>query len=141
MNDVRLQVLPIRDNLGQIKVRDAIRWSNEELLLATERGLRTFTLGTSKVGSQAIETGGRRIARLCRDTVGRLWIGGDGLTLFDADGKSLHSLDSLPMVGEREIVAMAADPGHPGGIIAALEGRGVVFVQATASLSGEPAGR
>ncbi len=141
IKDIRLDLLPVKDNVGVMKIRDAIKWNNDELLLATDRGVRTFALATSKVGSPAIETGGRQVARLCRDTLGRLWLGGDRLTLIEADGKTIRTLDGLPMVGESAIVARGADSSQPGGIIAALEGRGVVFVQATAPPIGKPVER
>ena len=40
--------------------------------------------------------------------------------------------DELPMPGRSKIDAMAADPAHPEGEIAAVEGRGVVFVRVDA---------
>jgi hypothetical protein len=47
--------------------------------------------------------------------------------LWDADGKTLHPLDDLPMMGHATVDALAADPDHTEGVIVALDGRGVVF--------------
>jgi hypothetical protein len=60
---------------------------------------------------------------------GRLWLGGEGLAVLEADGKTLHPLDELPMPGRSRIDAIAADPAHPDGAIVAVEDRGVVFVR------------
>ena len=37
--------------------------------------------------------------------------------------------DELPMMGRARVNALATDPDHPDGVIAALDGRGVVFVR------------
>jgi hypothetical protein len=63
---------------------------------------------------------------------GRLWLGGEGLAVFEADGKTLRPLDELPTPGRSKIDAIAADPAHPDGTIAAVEDRGVVFVRVDA---------
>jgi hypothetical protein len=137
MTDVRLDAVSSDHWGGPIKVRDAISWSKDRLLLATDRGLRTLTVSTSELASPPIDVGGRAVARLCRDTLGRLWIGGEGLTLIDVEHKVIHPLDALPAAGRCAVEAIAADPGRPGGIIAAIEGRGVVFVQVSGTTPAE----
>ena len=111
--------------------RDAIPWTKAELIVATEDGPRTFAIDGGRLApaATALDTRGRSISRLARDGRGRLWLGGDGLAVLDADGRTLHSLDDLPMLGRSRIEALAADPDHPDGVIAAVEGRGVVFVR------------
>jgi hypothetical protein len=49
--------------------------------------------------------------------------------VLEADGHTLYPLDELPRLGRSRIQALAADPAHPDGAIAAVEGRGVVFVR------------
>ena len=111
--------------------RDAIPWTKTELMVATEDGPRTFAIDGGRLApaATAIDTRGRSISRLARDGRGRLWLGGEGLAVLDADGHTLHSLDDLPMLGRSRIEALAADPAHPDGAIAAVEGRGIVFVR------------
>lgn len=115
---------------GQMKVYDAIAWTKDELLLATDTGLRSFAIGVGKGSSHfALDTGGRPVTRLARDGRGRLWLGGDqGLLMVEADGKTLHPLDAVPRLGKAKVEALLADPDHPEGVIAAIADRGVVFL-------------
>ncbi len=127
--DPRLEVIPLTEAGRRLKVLDAIAWNQGELLLATDRGLRTFAIDGGKLSALTLNTGGRVVSRLVRDGRGRLWLGGEGLAVLDADGKTLHPLDELPMLGRSKIAAIAADPAHPDGAIAAIADRGVVFVR------------
>ncbi len=70
---------------------------------------------------------GRKIRRLARDGLGRLWLGGEGLILVE--GGKVQAMDTLPMLDREEVRALAADPDHRDGIVAAIEDRGVVFVR------------
>ena len=124
--------MPLIEGCQRLKVRDAISWSRGEVLLATDRGLRTFAIDGGKISTPPLNTGGRAVSHLVRDGRGRLWLGGEGLAVLAADGKTLHPLDALPMLGRSKVVAVAADPAHPDGAIAAVEGRGVVFVRVEA---------
>ena len=72
------------------------------------------------------------MSHLVRDGRGRLWLGGEGLAVLEADGKTLHPLDELPKLGRSKIEALAADPAHADGAIAAVADRGVVFVRVDA---------
>jgi hypothetical protein len=71
----------------------------------------------------------RAIRRIARDGLNRLWLGGDGLWMIDADGKRLHDLSPLPMVGRSAVAALAADPSRRDGVIVSLGVRGVVFIK------------
>jgi hypothetical protein len=130
----RLAVLPLTDPGPEqpLKVRDALPWARGELLLATDRGLRTFAIDGGRLAAPQLNTGGRVASHLARDGRGRLWLGGEGLAVLDADGQSLHPLDELPMLGRSKIEALAADPDHADGAVAAVEGRGVLFVRVDA---------
>jgi hypothetical protein len=129
LKDPRLEVVPSTEGGHDLNVRDAISWTRDALLLATDRGLRTFAIDGGRLATPSLDTGGRLVSRLVRDGRGRLWLGGGGLAVLDTGGRSHHSLDALPMPGRSKIVALAADPGHPDGVIAAVEDRGVVFVR------------
>ncbi len=123
-------MVPLGEGDRALEIRDAIPWTKSELMLATDRGLRLFALDGDKLLPAPINTGGRSIARICRDGRGRLWFGGEGLAVVDAGGGKMPvPLDDLPMMGRAKIDALAADPDHPDGIIAAIDGRGVVFVR------------
>ncbi len=76
-----------------------------------------------------LNAGGRPVSKLVRDGRGRLWLGGDGLAVLDADGRTLHPLDELPILGRQfKVEALAADAAKADGAIVAIEGRGVVFL-------------
>jgi hypothetical protein len=133
MSDVRLEAVALSDTRGEIKVRDAMNYTGKELLLATDRGLRTFALRANSIGSPGIDVGDHPVARICRDSFGRIWLGGNGLGVIDGERKVFHSLDAVPMIGQCSIAAIAIDPGRSGGVIVAVEDRGVVFLQASAT--------
>jgi hypothetical protein len=133
--DPRLTVVSLTEPglEGRVKVEGAIAGTQKgELLLATDRGLRTFAIDGGKLSVAGVDSGGRSVSRLARDGRGRLWLGGEGLMVLEADGKTLHALDAVPKVGRSKIEALAADPAHPDGAIAAVAGRGVVFVRVEA---------
>ena len=139
--DPRMEVLPLSEGGQRLNVRDAISWTKDQLLLATDRGLRTFAMNGGQTATPPLNAGGRTVSHLVRDGRGRLWLGGEGLAVLDADGTTLHPLDDLlPMPGRSKIDAMAADPAHPEGAIAAVENRGVVFVRVGTRTVGGPQG-
>jgi hypothetical protein len=127
--DPRLNSVPLSEAGEPLKIRDAISWTKAELMLATDRGLKLLALDGDKLAAAPINTGGRSISRIRRDGRGRLWLGGDGLAVVEAGGTVVHSLDDLPMLGRAKVDAIAADPDHPDGVIAALGEHGVVFVR------------
>ncbi len=129
--DPRIEIVSLTDSdrSERLKVRDAIAWNNGELLLATDRGLRTLAIDGGNVTVPLLNSGGRMVSKLVRDGRGRLWLGGEGLAVLDADGRTLHALDDLPILGRQsKVEALAADAAKADGAIAAIEGRGVVFV-------------
>ncbi len=128
-----LVMLPIREGERVLAIHDAIPWINKTLLLATDQGLRTFEIASGKVSRPALPALDQQVKRLCSDGLGRLWMGGEGLVLIDPDSKTTHPCDALPMLGRAPIDALAADPSHPEGIVAAMRARGLIFVQARPS--------
>ena len=118
-NDPRLNVIPLDEGGQLLKIRDAIPWTKAELMLATDRGLKLLTLDGDKLTAAPINIGAHPVSRLCRDGRGRLWLGGDGLAFVEASGKAPQLLDDLPMMGRAKIDALAADPEHADGVIAA----------------------
>ncbi len=107
-------------------VFDAIAEPDGRLLLATDRGLRAVAADGLAMAPFPIDPG-RKIRRLARDGLGRLWLGGEGLILVE--GGKVQAMDTLPMLDREEVRALAADPDHRDGIVAAIEDRGVVFVR------------
>jgi hypothetical protein len=65
--------------------------------------------------------------RLARDGSGRLWLGGDGLSIVESDGNVVE-LDPLPGAGTRRVNVLVPDPDHPDGIVAAFD-RSVIFAR------------
>jgi hypothetical protein len=129
--DPELTITPLIEagQAQRLKVRDAIPWAKGELLLATDRGLRTLAIDGDKLAAPPLNNGGQVASHLARDGRGRLWLAGEGLVVLEADRKTIHPLDELPMLGRSKIEALAADPADPDGVLAAIEGRGVVFVR------------
>ncbi len=131
-NEPPFAAVPIRDREGEreLEVFDATSWDKDTLLLATDLGLRMFATASGKLTSPPSPLPGRQIKRLCRDGLGRLWLSGQGLLMIDPDRKTVHAFDAVPMLGRSPIDALAADPAHPDGVVAAMEERGLIFVQA-----------
>jgi hypothetical protein len=135
----RLDRLEIGEGGKALRVDDATAWSDESLLLATGAGLRTYTPSTGKLARVDLPEPPRPPTALVRDGLGRLWLGAgsvwtargsaEGLWLIDPEAGTLETLDRVPWVGRSEVYALAPDPQHPGGVIAALGPRGVAFVR------------
>lgn len=127
-NAPRLERLDVIEKGSPLKVRDALTWERGVLLLATDRGLRTYDIGSGKLSLAPLPDPGRTVGVLKRDRLGRLWLGGTGLAMIEANGRTVHSFDNLPAIGRAEIAAIAVDDEHDAGIVVALRGRGVVSV-------------
>ena len=92
----------------------------------------------------SLNTGGRSVSRLARDGRGRLWLGGEGLAVLDADGKTLHPLDELPMIGRSHDRGPRRRPGpsrrrhrgHQGARRGVRAGRPGSLTVASSSLGG-----
>ncbi len=72
--DLRLKIVPLAD-LGRstrLKVRDAIAWSKSEVLLATDRGLRTFAMDGAQLAVPPLNTERRAVPHRARDRSGAL---------------------------------------------------------------------
>src|SRR5207253_3837690 len=110
-------------------ILDAISWTEGHLLLATDEGMRVYEKASGKLLPAPLPEPGRPVKLLCRDGLGRLWLAGEGLWMLGRDGRTLHSLDSLPMMGRTEVAALASDAKHADGIVASLGERGVLFVR------------
>jgi hypothetical protein len=71
-----------------------------------------------------------RPSRSCVDGLGRPWVALRGLRTIDARAGWIQDFEALPMLGaETRVLGVYPDRATPGGIIAMLEGRGVVFVR------------
>lgn len=130
-DDPQLTRVEIREGGNPLHVHDAISWSAGKLLLATDAGLREFDPAAQKIAKVDLDASTQPVSALTRDGLGRLWLGcEDGLRMVEVGGKTLESFDRVPWVGRLEVEALAPDPRHKNGVIAALGSRGVVFVRA-----------
>lgn len=127
--DPRLSWIPLSEGGRVLRVYDALPRPEGDILLATDAGLRRFDAATNTLGPGPLPAPGHPVTSLARDGLGRVWLGGEGLWLVDPDGKTLHDVGALPMVGRTPVVTVAADPGHRDGVIVSLGARGVVFVR------------
>jgi hypothetical protein len=138
----RLERVPMADDQGVLDIHDAIASAPGELILATDRGLKSYTTATGKLAPSPLAEAASRtvkgVTSLCRDGLGRLWVGGEGLAVWEPQSARLHSLDELPMLGQSPVSALAAEAGAPDGIAAVLEERGVVFLRVARSTQFEP---
>jgi len=132
----RLTHVPVRENGKLLQVHDALVWANGSLLLATDKGLRLFELRQGRLSAFTIPSLGEEvtITRLCRDGMGRLWLGGPGLWMIDQKAKLAHDFSELPMTGSLcDVVAFAVDPRRKDAVIVSLGLRGILFLSATPS--------
>lgn len=128
-DDPKLDAVEVVEGADPLEVLDAIPWSEGELLLATDKGLRRFDIATGEVRPAGLPAPDRPVASLARDGHGRVWLGGEGLWLVDGDGGGLRDLGDLPMIGRTAVATMAADPEHRDGVILSLGPRGVVHLR------------
>jgi hypothetical protein len=138
-----LTSIELREGEKPFLVGDAIPWSEGALLLATDVGLRTYNPTTSKVSRVDLPEPPQPVSVLIRDRRGRLWLaghdlrredrrwwGGRDLWLCDPATRPLDTFEDVPGFGRNEVYALAPDPSHDDGVIAALGHRGVAFVRA-----------
>lgn len=115
----------------KLSVLGGVPWQKGSLLLITTQGLRVLPLpGGPAAGPPFAAPEGVRA--LAHDTLGRLWLGGEGLWVYDPKTGHLEGLDAVPVIGHREVTAIAPDPDRPGGVIASL-GAAIVFLDVAAN--------
>jgi sugar lactone lactonase YvrE len=108
---------------------DAIGLDEKRILVAGEEGLKLYAVETGTLSKWTGPAPEGKVSRLARDKRGRIWLGGQGLWLLEADEKRMHALASLNVTGG-EVSALAADPGHDDGVIVVTRANEVAFVQA-----------
>jgi hypothetical protein len=127
----RLTKIKLKEGGKTLEIRDAIPWSDDTLLLATDVGLRAYAPAAQKLSRVDIPEPAQPATTLIRDGLGRIWLGTDkGLWLNEPGGMTLEAFDRVPLVSQCEVDALAPDPQHADGIIAAIRSRGVAFVRA-----------
>lgn len=115
-----------------LRVFDGVGWSDREILLATDHGLRVFDCESQELLSAPIMLPATTVTRLTRDGKGRLWLSAaNGLWMFDPDVFEIEDLSGLPRLGRWEILALAPAGDDPDAVIASLGDRGVAFIAAT----------
>ncbi|MDG3007385.1 hypothetical protein [Paludisphaera mucosa] len=113
------------------RVRAAAPWTDASVLLSTDAGLRTYDPTAGALARIDIPDPPKPATTLCRDGLGRVWLGGeDGLRLAVPGAKSVGSFDAVPGIGKHAVSALAPDPAHPDGVIVSLGGLGVAFMRA-----------
>jgi hypothetical protein len=136
------QLTPVEISEGgkTLRIDDAIAWSDDSLPLATDAGLRAYSTSARKLSRVDFPEPPQPATTLVRDGLGRLWLGGGsiwtarasstGLWLVEPGAKAPEALDRVPWIRWSEVYALAPDPHHADGVIAALGSRGVAFVRA-----------
>jgi ligand-binding sensor domain-containing protein len=120
------------DNDGKaLGINDGIPWSDGSLLLATDQGLRAYAPAARKLYQANLPEPPHPATALVRDGLGRIWLLADKrLWLSESGARTPESFDRVPWVGRGEVSAIASDPQHADGVIAALGSRGVAIVRA-----------
>jgi hypothetical protein len=129
----RFTLMELREDNKVLSINDAIPWTDGALLFATDAGLRAYDHVAQKLSRVDFPEPPEPATHLARDGRGRLWLGGSkGLWLVEPGAKAPETFAHMPWVGRSEVHALAADPKHEDGVIAALGERGVAFVRAGA---------
>jgi len=130
---VTLDRVAVKDGGRSLNVFDVLAEHGGRLLVATDAGLRTVSEAGGESEPAPLPRPPGTVRLLARDGLGRLWLGGDGLWRVSADGKTLDSLEGLPMLGRRtRVESLAADPARPDGLAVGLGDRGVVLLRVEA---------
>jgi hypothetical protein len=108
---------------------DALALDEKRIVVAGREGLKLYATdpGTLSKWTGPVPEG--KVFHLARDRRGRIWMGGEGLWLLEADEKRIHSLASLNITSGR-ITALAADPARDDGVVFVTRANEVAFVQA-----------
>jgi hypothetical protein len=131
--NTRLVGLKVEEGGVERKVFDAIPWTGDLLLLATDEGLRTFDPAGEILARIGLSEPPAPARKLARDGLGRLWLGGEaGCWLVDIGSRSAESFEPVPWIKEAGVRALGPDPEHPDGIVAVLGDRAVAFLRAGA---------
>ena len=127
----RLTRVQVEDDGKVLAIDDGIPWSDGSLLLATDRGMRAYAPATRKLSRINVPEPPQPATSLVRDGLGRIWLlAANRLWLSENGAKAPETFDRVPWVGGGDVSALAPDPHHADGIIAALGSRGVAFVRA-----------
>lgn len=112
---------------GGSRLYDAIPWKKRKGLFATSEGLRTYDLRNDDWARFDLALDQGAVRALTTDSMGRLWIGGAGLSVV-ARGRVVD-LSGLPALRGVEVVDMIGDPHFVGGVIVSIGERGILYVE------------
>jgi hypothetical protein len=130
--DPRLTRIKVEVDGKAAAINNGLPWSDRTLLLATRRGMRSYSSATQTLSRINLPEPPQPATTLVRDGLGRLWWGIEqGLGLSEPGAKTSEAFDRVPWVGRSPVYALAADPQHADGVIAALGSRGVALVRAS----------
>lgn len=110
-------------------VTAAIPWAENQLMVATEEEIALLDMKTRRHYRQSKPGAGSDT--LCRDGLGRVWVGGPGLWISNSTTTPLSLRPvSIPELSRFYVYSLIADPEHPDGVLASLGGtRGLIAVR------------
>jgi len=120
--------VPVKVDGRRLLLRDLTVWGStkDSLLLATNRGLCTFSIKYGNCDMKRPEGLDDEVELFMRDGTKRLWLGGRGLWVLRDDKHADAVHPSIPMLADTEVVAMAESPD--GRLVIGTADRGVVFL-------------
>jgi hypothetical protein len=110
------------------EVRDAVRWGDGALLLATDEGLELLDLATARLVPAELSVPHGDIQLLAVDRSGTVWAAGDGLWMIPRQGPP-HDLSRLALRAGPSVTALAPNPHEPAGVVVAADGSGLLYVR------------
>jgi hypothetical protein len=121
INDVPVTIDGVR-----VQIRDALAWSKDKLLLATNHGLCFFELRWGNCKPLAPSGIDDEVGLVMRDRLKRVWLAGRGLWLLESESVARPLHPSVPALAEADVVAMAETPD--GRLALGLVNRGAVIL-------------
>lgn len=123
-----LTVLPLRIDDYTPETYDALRLSEDTVLLATDRGLCTYDVPAQRC-TRLHPAGLREVVKyLERDEAGRIWLGGRGLFWLHSNTEVRAAGPFLPMLADAEVRDLSMSAGR---LAVALGLRGIVLLDPT----------
>lgn len=124
-----LTMLPLRIDDYTPETYDALRLSEDTVLLATDRGLCTYDVPAQRCTRLRPEGLDEVVKHLERDGAGRIWMGGRGLFWLHSNTEVRAAGSFLPMLADTEVRDLSMSAGR---LAVALGLRGLVLLDPAA---------